>query len=640
MDFMKLKATLSLDSSEYENGLDKAEGKTGKLRKGLAKFGKVSVAAIGAAATATGVLVKKSVDAYAEYEQLAGGVEKLFGKQASAEVMKYASEAYKTAGMSANQYLEQATSFSASLINSLGGDQMKAAKQADVAMRAISDNYNTFGGDIQNVQNAFQGFAKGNFMMLDNLKLGYGGTKTEMQRLIDDANEYAKANGMAADLSIDSFSDIVTAIDLVQQKQGIAGTTAKEASKTIEGSLNMTKAAWQNLLAGFANPEADIGQLVQTLMESASTAASNIMPAIMQALNGIGEAFTTILPEMVSKIPEALNTMVEPLLSTGVNLVMSLIQGLADSAPKVVESAAGLVKTLMNGLTKSAPNLMTSAITLVGELVIGLIQQLPQLITAGLEMITAFVEGLGSGDGQILDTVLDIISTLVVTIVTSIPQIVKAVWNLVKAMAETFSKINWLQLGKKAFNKVKDGISNVAPRIKQAIKNIVKSALELLGFDGIGQKVKDAFQKVVDGTKEKMDAAKEKVKSIIDAIKDFFPFSVGKIFSGWIPKIKLTASKSKDGTSASTSSTVGKEGFAKAMSQPYIFKRPTEFYAGEAGDEMLLGRSALKQDLADAVKGSGGDIVINLNYYASDDANAMLTDLVRGVRRYRMAGVI
>ena len=640
MDFMKLKATLSLDSSEYESGLNKAEGKTSKLKKGLATFGKVGVAAIGAAATATGVLIKKSVDAYAEYEQLSGGVKKLFGEQASAEVMKYANEAYKTAGMSANQYMEQATSFSAALINSLGGDQMKAAKQTDVAMKAISDNFNTFGGDITNVQNAFQGFAKQNYTMLDNLKLGYGGTKSEMQRLIDDANAYAEANGKAADLSIDSFSDIVTAIEYVQEKQGIAGTTAKEAATTIEGSLNMTKAAWQNLVAGFADPEADIGRLVQNLMESVvgttdeagnhiNGLVDNVVPAIMQALEGAGEAIATILPELLAKIPEAMDTMVTPLLSTGLDVVLMLIQGLASSAPKLVESAAGLVKTLMGGLTKAAPQLVTSAITLVGELVIGLIQQLPSLVTAGLEMITAFVEGLG----------FEIISTLVVTIVTSIPQIVGAAWKLIKAMAETFSKINWLQLGKKAFNKVKDGISNMAPRIKQAVKNIVSSVLTMLGFDGIGEKVKSAFQKVVDGAKEKMDAAKEKVKSIIDAIKNFFPFSVGKIFSGWVPKIKLTASKNGD-TASTNATSNGRVNFAKAMSQPYLFKRPTEFYAGDAGDEMLLGRSALKQDLADAVKGSGGDIVINLNYNASDDANAMLTDIVRGVRRYRMAGVI
>ena len=258
MDLFDLVATLTLDTSEYEKKLDDSESKGSKFGKGLAFAGKAAVAAVGATSAAVGALTKQSVQAYANFEQLSGGVKKLYG-DASDELMKYADDAYKTSGMSANQYMEQATQFSAALINSLEGDTSAAAKQTDVAMRAISDNFNTFGGDIQNVQNAFTGFAKGQFNMLDNLKLGYGGTKTEMERLIADANAYAEANGQAANLSIESFSDIVTAIELVQEKQGIAGTTAKEAATTIEGSLSMTKAAWENLVTSLANPDADVG---------------------------------------------------------------------------------------------------------------------------------------------------------------------------------------------------------------------------------------------------------------------------------------------------------------------------------------------------------------------------------------------
>ena len=207
-------------------------------------------------------IVGGAVEGYASYEQLAGGVKKLYG-DASNTVMRFAQDAYKTSGMSANQYMEQATSFSAALVSSLGGDTAAAARQTDVAMRAISDNVNTFGSDMDSVQNAFQGFAKQNYTMLDNLKLGYGGTKQEMERLIADANAYAAANGKAADLSIDSFSDIVTAIELIQEKQGIAGTTAKEAATTIEGSIAMTKAAWANLLAEFGKEDGDVGKRVK-----------------------------------------------------------------------------------------------------------------------------------------------------------------------------------------------------------------------------------------------------------------------------------------------------------------------------------------------------------------------------------------
>ena len=307
MDLFDLVAKITLDSSEYEKGIQGAGEGASALSSKWAMFGKVAAgvgaataAAVGAAAVGVGKLTKASIEAYANYEQLAGGVKKLYG-DASEEVMKFANDAYKTSGMSANQYMEQATQFSAALINSLG-DQSAAAKQTDVAMRAISDNYNTFGGDIQNVQNAFQGFAKGQFNMLDNLRLGYGGTRGEMERLIADANEYAEANGMAADLSIDSFSDIVTAIDLIQQKQGIAGTTAAEAAKTIEGSLNMTKAAWENLVAGFADPDADLGQLMDNLVvaivgeNEGEGLLNQIIPAIERAMEGIGTLIEEVAP--------------------------------------------------------------------------------------------------------------------------------------------------------------------------------------------------------------------------------------------------------------------------------------------------------------------------------------------------------
>ena len=280
MDFLALRARLGLDSSEYEAGLKDAQGKAsslgGKIKGGLATVAKLGVAAVGVATAATAALVKSSVAGYAEYQQMVGGVQKLYGnmgmsleqfaeysgksiddvksqwtnlEQAQNMVLENAKNAYKTAGMSANEYMSTATSFSAALINSFGGDTIKAAERTDVAMRAISDNWNTFGGDIESIKYAFQGFAKQNYTMLDNLKLGYGGTKTEMERLIADANEYAASIGEAGDMSIESFADVVRAIDLIQQKQGIANTTAREAASTVSGSIGSLKAAWENLLS-------------------------------------------------------------------------------------------------------------------------------------------------------------------------------------------------------------------------------------------------------------------------------------------------------------------------------------------------------------------------------------------------------
>ena len=533
MTVFELVAKLTLDSSEYEKDLKNTESGLSKVGSGIAKFGKVGAVAVGAVAAATTALVKKSVEAYSEYEQLAGGVQKLFGKEASAEVMKYANEAYKTAGMSANQYMEQATSFSAALINSLGGDQMKAAKQTDVAMRAISDNFNTFGGDMQNIQNAFQGFAKQNYTMLDNLKLGYGGTKTEMERLIADANEYAQTIGMAGDLSIDSFSDIVTAIDLVQQKQGVAGTTAKEAAKTIQGSIQMTKSAWMNFVTGLADPNADLATLAKNVIESAGTAAKNIVPAIMQALKGIGQA--------------------------------------------VAEFA-------------------------------------PQLIEDGINTIANFAEGLSEGSPEIVTKMLNILALIAGTILKNVPKLVKAAFQLAVAIAKGLIQ----------------GVGNI-------IASVVRIGAEIIKGLDISRKVAQTVDKIRTAIKEKLDAAKQIVTGWINSIKGMFPFNIGKIFSGWIPKISLHANKSGD--SASTSASVSEQRFARAMEQPYLFKKKTNFMAGEAGDELLYGRNALMKDLKDALGGTGS-IVINLNYDADADATDMIRDLARGVQRYRMAGAI
>lgn len=648
-DFMTLKATLGLDSSEYEGGMKNAEGRAKGFgsKWGMAmKAVKVGAAAIGTAAVAVAGLAKKSVDSYAEYEQMVGGVKKLYGnmglsledyadsvgksvdavsseynklEKAQNLVLDNAKQAYKTTGMSANEYMSTATSFSAALINSLGGDSIEAAKQTDVAMRAISDNFNTFGGDISMIQGAFQGFAKQNYTMLDNLKLGYGGTKTEMERLIKDANEWGAANGKASDLSIDSFSDVVTAIDQIQQKQQIAGTTAREASTTIEGSLMTVKAAWQNLLTGFADPDANIANLVQQLVESVSVAASNIGPAFVKAVQGIGQAFSVILPNLVAKLPEAIRTYGKPLLKAGTDLVRSLVQGISKEAPALISAAFGLA----------------------GDFILGLAKALPDIIIGGLNLITGILEGIGQGEGELLSKIGEILAALGNAIVVAAPELAKAMLNLVKALGKAITQVNFFNLAKKAFNGVKTGIQSISPSIKSVVKSIVTAVINLLGFSGIKAKVTQAFQQVVDGAREKMQSAKNTVSGWINSIKNLFPFNIGKIFSGWVPKISATVNKNTDG-GGSMSVREQRMAFAKAMSQPYLFKNRTTFRyeAGEAGEEVLMGRQALKNDLAEAVKGAGGSINIYLNYNASDDANDMVRDIARGVQRYKMAGAI
>ena len=424
MDLFDLVAKITLDSSEYEKGIkgasEGAEGLSSKWAlagKGLKALGVASVAAVGASAAAVGALTKQAVQAYANYEQLAGGVKKLYGDAAD-ELMSYAEQGYKTSGMSANKYMELATSFSASLINSLGGDQSAAAKQTDVAMRAISDNFNTFGGDIQNVQNAFQGFAKGQFNMLDNLRLGYGGTKSEMERLIADANEYAEANGMAADLSIDSFSDIVTAIDLIQQKQHIAGTTAKEAATTIEGSLNMTKAAWENLVTGFADPDADIGQLMDNLVvaivgeNEGEGLLNNITPAIERAMEGIGELVEKAAPVISEHLPKMIETLLPPLITAVTQLVVGLITALPTIIAILVEQLPTILETVWNAIDEAGYQLIETGANAIANFAQGMWQKFTSVVGEAKAWAGRVVQSIKDGLGNLFSVGSDLIQGL------------------------------------------------------------------------------------------------------------------------------------------------------------------------------------------------------------------------------------
>ena len=261
-----------------------------------------------------------AVKSYAEYEQLVGGVETLF-KDSQGIVMDYANNAYKTAGLSANEYMDTVTSFSASLLQSLDGDTTAAAEKANVAITDMSDNANKMGTNMQDIQNAYQGVAKQNYTMLDNLKLGYGGTKEEMSRLLEEAS---KISGIKYDIS--SYADIIDAIHVVQEEMDITGTTAKEASTTIEGSVNMTKSAWSNLVTGIADDNQDFNVLVDNFVTSASTAITNILPRIEIAINGIGTLIETLLPIIVNRIPEIINTVLPKLITSGMNMLQAIAE--------------------------------------------------------------------------------------------------------------------------------------------------------------------------------------------------------------------------------------------------------------------------------------------------------------------------
>ena len=350
MDVFDLVAKIRLDSSEYESGVGKAKSTFSDLasgvKTGLSTVAKVGGAAIAAGAAGVAALTKMGVEGYAQYEQLTGGVETLF-KTSQGTVMQYAENAYKTAGMSANQYMETVTSFSASLIQSLDGDTAKAAEVGNMAITDMSDNANKMGTSMEMIQNAYNGFAKSNFTMLDNLKLGYGGTKEEMQRLIDDANRVKAANGEMADLSIDSFADVTEAIHIIQTEMGITGTTAREAASTIEGSISMMKGAWQNLVVGMADSEADMEVLINNFVESTAMAAKNLLPRIEQTLIGIGDLITALAPVISEALPVLVASVLPSLLSAGVSLVTAIVKGCVSALPALHTALLDAVQIIL-----------------------------------------------------------------------------------------------------------------------------------------------------------------------------------------------------------------------------------------------------------------------------------------------------
>ena len=349
MNLMDLFVKISVD----DQASSQVETIGSKLKSGLATAAKVGAAAVAAAGTAVVAIGKQAVEQYAEYEQLVGGVETLF-KQSADTVMGYAENAYKTAGLSANEYMNTVTSFSASLLQSLGGDTEAAAKYADMAITDMSDNANKMGTSMEMIQNAYQGFAKQNYTMLDNLKIGYGGTKEEMQRLLEDAE---KLSGIEYDIS--SYADIVDAIHVVQTEMGITGTTAKEASTTVQGSISSMKSAYENFVIGLGDQNADIAELSTKLLESAEVVAGNLLPVIENILSSIGTMMQEKGPEMIEKFVSYAIEKLPQIIELGLKMVLSLVKGLANNLPKLVSSVLDMIATIVKTFVSSIPDIVS-----------------------------------------------------------------------------------------------------------------------------------------------------------------------------------------------------------------------------------------------------------------------------------------
>lgn len=467
----------NLDNSGVEKG-------TSKLKNTLNKIGSVAgtamkgvATAVGVATTAVGSLVTASVNAYAEYEQLVGGVDTLF-KDSSQKLQEYADEAYKTAGLSANEYMSTVTSFSASLLQSLGGDTSKAADYANEALIDMSDNANKMGTSMESIQYAYQGFAKQNYTMLDNLKLGYGGTKEEMERLLADAQ---KLTGVKYDIS--SFADVTQAIHAIQTELGITGTTAKEASTTIQGSLNSVKGAWQNLLVGITNPDADFDVLIQNLVDTVTTAGENLLPAVEQALMGVSQLIDSLLPIIAQKIPEIILQILPNLVSAGINIVTSLITGIQQNLPSLIQSAMQIITQLLTALFDLLPQILDMGVQILMQLVLGIAQALPELIPQAVNAVTTIVESLIDNIDLIIEAGMQLLIGLAEGLINAIPQLIDKIPTIIdkllNAIINNLPKL--VEMGIELVVKLATGLVQAIPTLVGKIPQLISSVLKTIG---------------------------------------------------------------------------------------------------------------------------------------------------------------
>lgn len=536
MNLFELFVKIGADTTEANKGIDEVGQKTSglgeKLKSGLATAGKVAVAGVAAGATAIGALGTKAVAAYADYEQLVGGVETLF-KDSQDQVMDYANNAYKTAGLSANEYMETVTSFSASLLQSLGGDTSAAADKANLAITDMSDNANKMGTDMASIQNAYQGFAKSNYTMLDNLKLGYGGTQAEMERLLADAE---KISGIKYDIS--SYADIVDAIHVVQTEMGITGTTAEEAASTIQGSFGMMKSAWHNLVTGMADPDQDLGVLVGNFTDSVVIAGNNLIPRIQELLPRIVEATTSLIGTVSEQLPAILGTVLPSLVEGATNLVTGLMAALPSVLSVLADVAPTVINTLVPALIELLPQITQTGIDVIVSLAQGIADALPQLIPAATDAIVEIVEVLTSPEnlGNLIDAALAIILALVDGLVDATPKLIAAVpdviTNLVTAIIANMPKI--LEAGVEITMALADGLIKALPELIAAIPNLILGIVQGI-IDNLpeiimaGPKIIAALATgLIEAIPDIVMVIPQLIRSIVDTFLSFDWGSIGK----------------------------------------------------------------------------------------------------------------
>lgn len=517
-----------------------------KVKSGFSKIGSIAgtamkgvTVAIGSTTVALAGLGTASVNSYADLEQNVGGIETLF-KDSADKVIKNAENAYKTAGMSANQYMETVTSFSASLLQSLGGDTEKAANVADMALTDMSDNANKMGTSMELIQNAYQGFAKQNYTMLDNLKLGYGGTQEEMKRLLADAE---KLTGVKYDIS--NLSDVYNAIHAIQQNLGITGTTAKEASTTITGSISSMKAAFDNFLNGSGT--------IDQVIETGITAIQNIVNAVGELLPNLIQSIANATPQIIEAInqifPQILNLLITnaPMILSSIGqILVSLSTTILNYMPQILQLAMQLIQNFINGLINMLPQIIQMGITLITQLITGIAQMLPELIPQAVNAVITLVEGLLDNIDQIIDAGIQLILGLAEGLINAIPQLIDKIpviiEKLLDAIVNNLPKL--IEMGITLIIKLTEGLIKAIPTLVKAIPQIISALI-----NGLGQlpgMVWDIGKNIVTGLWEGISNMASWLwnkitgwcSSIFDGIKNFFGIhSPSKLFADKVGKM-------------------------------------------------------------------------------------------------------
>ena len=538
--------SVTIEFNGDTKNLDKdINGISGKVQSGLGKLGSIAgtamkgvSAAIGGAATALAGLGTASVSSYADLEQNVGGIETLF-KGSADKVIKNAENAYKTAGMSANQYMETVTGFSASLLQSLGGDTDKAADVADMALTDMADNANKMGTSMESIQYAYQGFAKQNYTMLDNLKLGYGGTKEEMERLLSDAQ---KITGVKYDIS--NLNDVYQAIHVIQGQLGITGTTAKEAASTISGSVSSMKSAFDNFLNGSGT--------MDQLVETGITAIQNIVNAVGQLLPQLMQSLSDATPQIIAGInqifPQILNLIVTnapTLLSTIGQVLMALVQSLLTYMPQLLTVAMQLIQSFITGLITMLPQIIQMGMQLITQLILGIAQMLPQLIPQAINAIITIVNGLLDNIDMLVDAAIQLILGLADGLINALPLLIEKapeiIMKLATALIQNLPKI--LQVGVQLIGKLIEGVGSVLGKLGQMAGNIIQTIWN--GLQSLPGKMLEVGKNLIEGIWNGITNALGwlwgKISGfcgqIVDKIKGFFGIhSPSKVFNQEIGK--------------------------------------------------------------------------------------------------------